>query len=529
VKKLLYGTLVAAIAVAALAVTALPALAASPSATDLTSGPAWLRPGPDLAVFGIDLSGGNGLQTLSAVNIDFTSVSSNPAFLMSALEASPDGVAVWRDDNPSTPDVWSPSDTKLSTSYTVNGMRATAHISPAWHLPASSEGLYTLFVTVRLAPPPATQEDAAFTMTLPSDAFTSNLPVVGFSPVTSNTITADVTPPAVQWFAAPAAQTDDLYWQMSEPVVGVSSSTVAFRLHGTTTDVAATPWFDATTNRIFIHPATPLTAGEYYDAILGPGITDRVGYDLPPDSESFRAATSVSENAYGTAYAWASSRTSSAYGGSYIVDNFPNALATYYYSGTYVTWYTLTDPYQGNASVYIDGSLVARVNNYSPSLVWHVARSYRTGPGTHKLTIRVMGTRGSSAGRDTRVAIDAFADSGTLKATPSLAIQWGGVTTSGAEGGIYKADRFGTMTFVFRGTSVAWRTTLGRTMGRATVYIDGVSSGTIDNYSGVTVYQYLRYFSGLSDALHTIKIVAMNSHNSSASDSLVAVDGFQIG
>src|SRR5207253_3083584 len=83
-------------------------------------------------------------------------------------------------------------------------------------------------------------------------------------------------------------------------------------------------------------------------------------------------------------------------------------------------------------------------------------------PGTHTITIRVSGTKGATAGKDVRVSIDAFKDSGTYKGTPSVSYRWASVTTSSADGGSWRAARYsGTyMTFVFRGTSIDWRTTL---------------------------------------------------------------------
>ena len=66
-------------------------------------------------------------------------------------------------------------------------------------------------------------------------------------------------------------------------------------------------------------------------------------------------------------------------------------------------------------------------------------------------------------------------------------------------------------------------------MGKAIVYIDGVSKGTFDNYSGVSIYKYDRTITGLTDAAHTIKIMVASTKNAAAKDSVIAVDGFQIG
>ena len=532
-KTLTRGTLIAAVVLAAMAVTALPALAAN-SATDLTSVGQMIRPGPDLGVFGINLTGSS-LVTMSAVHVDFAQVGADTDFDIGDLEASPDGVALWRDSSNATSqteDVLDAGDQKVSGSFTFSGLRATLNISPATHLPQSAEGNYTYFLTVRVSPTVSNNDD--FTVTLPSDAFVTSLPLVSFTAATSHTITADPDPPVAQ-FLPPVTQADDISWQVSEAVWGVTPSSVAFRIHGTATDVPATVSWVAATNRIVVDPVTPLTAGQSYDAVLLPNgagaIVDRAGNELAPDARSFRAATDVTEAAYGTIYKWRSITNSSAYGGSYAVSNIAGSQATWTFTGSSVTWYTITDPYQGNAGVYIDGIKKPSANNYSSSTTYRVARTYSgLSSGTHSITIRVWGTKGSTAGKDTRIVVDAF-KAGTLYTSPSAWYTWGTVSSSAARGGSYYAAKFPwmEMTFAFRGTRIDWRTVLGAGMGKADVYIDGASQGTVDNYSGITIGNFYRSFAGLTDGVHTIRIRVASTKNASSKGYLIAVDGFVIG
>ncbi|TMK18283.1 MAG: hypothetical protein E6G68_07505 [Actinobacteria bacterium] len=69
-KKTLRGAVVLAVILFALAASALPALATSPSATDLTASGQMIRTGQDLTIFGIDLSGSS-LTTVNTVHVDF--------------------------------------------------------------------------------------------------------------------------------------------------------------------------------------------------------------------------------------------------------------------------------------------------------------------------------------------------------------------------------------------------------------------------------------------------------------------------
>ena len=534
-KKIIRAILVTAVALAALSMSALPAAAASAGA-NLTSSAQMIRLNENLTVFGIDLTSSTLVTKLSAVRVDFAQVGGDSDFSFTDLQGSPDGVTLWRDSSkatPSTQDVLDDGDAKVSTSFTTVGLRATLDIEPAADLPSAEEGSYTYFLTVRLSD--GVSDGDNFTMTLPSDAFQTSTLGTSITPVVSNAITADPDAPTVLAFLQPIAQTDNISWQLSETVTGVTASTVALRLAGTSTDVPAAVSWNGVTKMITIDPASPLRAGERYEAVLLPdgpgGIVDLAGNQLNPDVRPFRAATDVSESAYGTAYTWRNLANSSVYGGSYTVNNMAGSTASWTFTGTWVTWYTITDPYQGKATVYIDGHAKQTVNNYSATTKYKVARTYSgLSSATHTIMIKALGTKGSTAGKDARVALDAFKRGSVYYVTPNATYKWGTITNSAAAGGSYVAAKFPSteMSFTFRGQSVEWRTVLGQSMGRATVYIDGLSKGTVDNYSGITIAKFYRSYS-VVDGVHTIRIVVSSTKNSLAKDFIIAVDGFLVG
>jgi hypothetical protein len=537
VKRFLRGTLVGTLAVVVLSSIAVPALAASPSAADVTTAGHLLRPGADTTVFGIDLSGSS-LTTVSKVRIDFAQNGADTDFDIDDLWASPAGIQLWRDDSNSTPqtqDVLDAGDTKISDSFAFSALRATLDVTPAWHLVTAdpSEGAYTLLMSIRLSNSVSDGDD--FTVTLPGDAWVTNIPMLGFNAVTSRVLAADAAAPTVTSFAPPVLQTDNLYWQLSEDVAGVSNSSVSLQVQGTSTDLPVTVSYEAAAHRIKADPAQPLITGQYYDAVLlpaGPGsITDHAGNELDPDVRAFRAGRSASEGAYGATYVWRTETNSNAYSGSLTTNNMAGASASYAFTGTSVVWYTITDPTQGNAAVTIDNVSKGTINNYSSTAKFKVARTFSgLGAGAHTITIKVLGTKGSTSGTDTRVTIDAFKDGGTIKGTPSMVYRWATATTSKAYGGTWRTSRMyrTSMSFVFRGTAVTWQTILGPDQGRALVYIDGVYKGQLDNYSGVYVYKYGRTFSGLSNAQHTIQILVAGTRNPSSKQSYVVVDGFDV-
>jgi hypothetical protein len=154
----------------------------------------------------------------------------------------------------------------------------------------------------------------------------------------------------------------------------------------------------------------------------------------------------------------------------------------------------------------------------------------------HTFLIVVRGQKGSSQGTGTDIAVDGFkwarlgADRHTTfyetLSTPKGTYSWGTVSTPLASRGVYvqSDEGFSSASFTFRGTAVEWDTVLGPSMGRAKVYIDGVLKASVDNYAATTQYYFAKIFTGLTDAVHTIKIVVLGTHRSEATASLIAID-----
>jgi hypothetical protein len=96
-------------------------------------------------------------------------------------------------------------------------------------------------------------------------------------------------------------------------------------------------------------------------------------------------------------------------GGTYKESNEAGARATLSFTGTQVTWISGSATVTGIANVYLDGSLVATIDTYSPTLQTQV-KMYTSpvlSPGTHTLTIEATGTKNPSSG-NAWVVVDAF-------------------------------------------------------------------------------------------------------------------------
>jgi hypothetical protein len=109
---------------------------------------------------------------------------------------------------------------------------------------------------------------------------------------------------------------------------------------------------------------------------------------------------------------------------------------------------------------------------------------------------------------------------------------WRRARWTGAQDGWFSTShvRGASATFAFTGTSVVWYTVRGPSYGLADVYVDDVLKASRVNLYAPTLSAYTRSFSGLTNAPHTIRVVARGERGSaSASGSEVAVDAFRVG
>jgi lysozyme len=354
----------------------------------------------------------------------------------------------------------------------------------------------------------------------------------------------DTTAPVAS-IAVPTGVQGPITVSFSEIVQGVTSDNVALR----TVDAAATVpasltcWSqtgkqaDCLSGKpvtAVIEPLEPLVPGESYAVVVNPAgvapLVDRSGNPATPVEQDFAPPTEVEENSPAIRYTWRNVPAAAAYGRSYVVQNAAGATASYAFAGTSVTWFTVTGPAQGQASIWIDGHLQGIVNGFASSVALRVPRAFHgLAPGEHTITVRVLGKKGSSAGTDTQVAIDAFRTGGHNVWTPPLIASWGRRLVGGASGGsvavsdLVRSDA----SLDFFGTGVQWHTVRGPDQGRAQIYVDGALVKTVDGY-GPTTTTVLRSITGLALGLHRLRIVVLGEARPSASGANVAIDAFTV-
>jgi hypothetical protein len=351
-----------------------------------------------------------------------------------------------------------------------------------------------------------------------------------------------ITGPTTVTITTPSTVSGNIVATFSQPVGGVSSSNSYVRFTGhtynlvTTITCANTGGFPVSCSggnatKAFLRPSSLITPGQHYTVHIAatgaPAVTDFGGLTVAEATQDFRGGLTQQGEGASTAATWRLIKTASAFGGSYVVDHVAGAMASYRFTGSSIVWYTNIGPNYGVADLYVDGILRATANSYSPTTHYRAAFTVSGfSYGKHTLTLRARGTKGSSHGTGTDVAVDAFRSGSSIVASPGLTYTWGTAKASSASGGAYALSDEGTSTasFTFRGTAVEWDTVLGPNMGRARVYIDGVLKLSADNYSGTTTYGVAKIFSGLTDTVHTLKIVVLGTHRATSHGSYVAID-----
>lgn len=341
-------------------------------------------------------------------------------------------------------------------------------------------------------------------------------------------------------FAFPATLTSPLTVRFATDVGPVDADNVLVTLNGTSTVVngsftckdaagAALPNCASGVRTALFSPAPSWTAGQHYRIDVNPatasGPVQAGGVDLAPTVRGFRASKSEQETSASATYEWRTIGAAGAYGGSYRDEHLGASKARYGFTGTSVTWHTMTGPEQGIAVVYIDGVSRGAVDNYSASRVFKVARTYGgLTNSSHTIEVMVSGTK-RAASKGTFIAVDAF----NADQTPALTMTWHPVVASPASGGAYVATNIGgpSVTFVFRGTKITWYSLRGPNQGKANVYLDGAFKGTIDNYSPSVGYNLARSWA-VADGLHSLKIVVLGRRNASSTNNYVAIDRFVI-
>jgi hypothetical protein len=350
--------------------------------------------------------------------------------------------------------------------------------------------------------------------------------------------------PAVT-FSVPKTLNAPLVVAFSEPVKGVTTSNIGVRIDTSSVNLQATlqcrtaadamiGCASGPASKAIVAPASPLIPGAVYGALVNPAgaapLTDMAGSAVAAASSWFRAPVTEQEQSAAASYRWRTVSDSKAYGGSYSTERLLGSRATFRFTGNRVSWYTITGPDQGIASVYLDGRTIGTYDQYSSSRRYHVRRSISgLTNGYHRLVIAPRGTKRSAAS-GSFVTVDAFSVDGSVVGTPIVQWQWRQVSNSHASAGTYASTnvRAANVYFTFRGPGIDWLTMTGPDQGIAEMYIDGVLRGTFDHYSSSTRFGIVHTVRNMAERVHTLRIIVTGKKNSHSRGTSVAVDAFVV-
>jgi hypothetical protein len=322
----------------------------------------------------------------------------------------------------------------------------------------------------------------------------------------------------------------------SEPVTGVSASSVQLRVTGQSAAVPGRVTLGSGATAASWTPSSPLVPGERYRLSVTSAIKDRAGHPLAAPVFDVRASGSVQNTSPALREYWDRDSHSSASGGTYAVSNAALSHLTWRVSaaaGQTAAIYGVRQRTGGYGEVWVDGVKKGTASFYAASTVYNVKvfTTSALSAGTHTVQVRVPGTK-PAASSGTFVALDYLALGSTFVQETGATGAFRRLSASAASGGSY--DVVGHTTtgdngtlpsyaMTFRGTGVKVYVTRWTGAGPARMYIDGVLKATVNLTRSSTAYRQLAYSaSGLTDARHTISIVAAGTSTGSASG--VAVD-----
>ncbi|HEX9123681.1 MAG TPA: GH25 family lysozyme [Actinomycetota bacterium] len=362
-----------------------------------------------------------------------------------------------------------------------------------------------------------------------------------FTPVT---IPSPDTVAPVATLATPTEVVGPVTVSFSEIVHAVTTANVTLTAQGTVVPSTIACWskkgaqVDCVTGNVItaiLTPSEPLIPGQSYTAAMNPvsvvpQIVDRAGNPATPVEQVFAPPTEVEQGSPAVTYAWRPVSAPRAYGRSYVVERSAGATASFTFTGNSVSWYTVMGPTQGKASVSIDGRPQGTFDQYDPVWRVRVSRTFtRLGPGEHTITIRVLGVKGSPAGTDTQVVVDAFGVGSKVVWNPPLVQAWGRLKMKAASGGSVAVGDLArsAAAFTFWGTGVEWRTVRGPDQGRASLFVDGALVKTVDNFAATKSFQ-VRSITGMALGEHELRIVVLGTARPKSVGTKIAADSFTV-
>ena len=268
-------------------------------------------------------------------------------------------------------------------------------------------------------------------------------------------------------------------------------------------------------------PSAALDAGRRYEVSIGSGITRwRDGRPVASSVTEVRAQTVFGPGEFPQRYSWGEVANENAVGGSYVEERFPNATASYTFTGTSFELGMWGGPDRGTATVTITSAgapkITETVDTYRPTPRPIKFSWPQLAAGSHTVTVTTTGAKDDRS-TDTWVGIDAVVVNDVRTETPRLAATWAQPTGWPYS---FTGTKNATLTLTFYGTGFVWNALVGPNGGSATVKLDGTTVMNPDLYAPDFSYRDFP-ISGFPSGKHTLEITVLGSKVPASSDTIV--------
>lgn len=348
----------------------------------------------------------------------------------------------------------------------------------------------------------------------------------------------DATAPAVSTVTPTQTLRGASEVSFTEAVSGVTSDNVHVRVIGTTEPVPGT-LVVVDPETVTWAPKSALVPGQKYEVVLGSGIEDLAGNPLAPQQHQLFTPSRVEVDDPVVVERWDVDKAKAASGRSYASSRGKGSSLTWTFKGggKRAHLYGVKSPTSGKAAVYVNGIKRATVSLYAASTK-HSQLLFSSAPlagGNHKVEVRVLGSKVRKS-KGVWVGLDRLKVGTTNLQESAARHRFRTVSDSEAFGGSYdtvdhatRGDTGGgpSYSLVFRGTEVHVGGPKTPMSGSVRVYVDGVLKLTLSLRSSEVQHDYWLNVTGLSDAVHTLKLVPVGT--ATGQGSAVGIDAVKAG
>ncbi len=338
----------------------------------------------------------------------------------------------------------------------------------------------------------------------------------------------------------------------SEPVTGVTSTTVQLMAVTATGTTPGTVTASSPATTAVIRPSAPLVAGQRYRLYVSPAITDEVGNSAIAGSTTVRTETTVKAGSPTLKELWDPDVEPAAYGLAYAKSATRNATETLTVrgqpAGTTVRLYGARSSIGGWAHVYVDGVDKTPVSFYSPTtrwkeMVWSGTLPTLATGDTHTVQVVAQGTR-PAASRGNYVFVDQWtvgttsyqeAARDTADAQHSVVDTWSrqvatdaanhtGIVDMETASATAVGGQLPTATASVAGATLTVRLCRSPSSGYADISVDGIRKATVSLYQRYTSCGVAAYTGTLVPGEHAVTVGVTGRIPAGSRGAAVAVD-----